>query len=244
MLTEFRVLHEDDPIESVSQGPATPQRSFPVLDGKGPTGFLLYRDVADALARADHRARVGDLMRRDVLVVEDGDPLDRVIDQMQSRATPLAIVEQQRRAGRIIIAGTDRPMGDAPFVGCRKQRSGSRRERLGSELRPPGAVTRPPPAPVQSVSELWMNILVVDVGERTSRFSPRYKKTRREFDSGPTMTPTEMVAGVLKTWRAGITTSFPWVIRAPCCGGSPFPSRTIWAPAGWGSILKPHSSIP
>ena len=94
MLTEFRVLHEDDPIESVSQGPATPQRSFPVLDGKGPTGFLLYRDVADALARADHRARVGDLMRRDVLVVEDGDPLDRVIDQMQSRATPLAIVER------------------------------------------------------------------------------------------------------------------------------------------------------
>jgi polyphosphate glucokinase len=43
-----------------------------------------------------------------------------------------------------------------------------------------------------------MNILVVDVGGTHIKILATGQKTRREFDSGPTMTAAEMVAAVLK----------------------------------------------
>jgi polyphosphate glucokinase len=44
-----------------------------------------------------------------------------------------------------------------------------------------------------------MNILVVDVGGTHVKILASGQTERREFDSGPTMTPTEMVARVFKT---------------------------------------------
>jgi polyphosphate glucokinase len=44
-----------------------------------------------------------------------------------------------------------------------------------------------------------MNVLVVDVGGTHVKILATGQKERREFASGPTMTPAEMVAGVLKT---------------------------------------------
>jgi Zn-dependent protease len=97
MMTRFRTLHENDPIESVvAESSSSHQKNFPVLDGKGPTGVLLHRDLIAALANSDRRTPVRELMRRDVLIVQDSDPLDRVIDQMQSQGQPLALVERNR----------------------------------------------------------------------------------------------------------------------------------------------------
>jgi len=95
MITRFRTLREDNPIESVVQeSTISHQKDFPVLDGKGAAGVLLHRDVIAALAKGDGRARVGDVMRRNVLLVQDSDPLDRVIDEMQSQGQPLALVQR------------------------------------------------------------------------------------------------------------------------------------------------------
>jgi len=46
--------------------------------------------------------------------------------------------------------------------------------------------------------ELLMNVLVLDVGGTHVKILATGQKERREFVSGPTMTPVEMVAGVLK----------------------------------------------
>jgi len=46
------------------------------------------------LAKGDRAAHVGDILRPQLLVVLDSDPLDRVIDQMQSQRQPLAVVER------------------------------------------------------------------------------------------------------------------------------------------------------
>src|SRR4051794_17234936 len=43
-----------------------------------------------------------------------------------------------------------------------------------------------------------MNVLVVDIGGTHVKFLATGQETRREFESGPTMTPEEMVAGVKK----------------------------------------------
>jgi len=95
MITRFQTLHEDEPIETVVQETTVShQKNFPVLDGQGIAGVLLYRDLLAALAKGDSRVRVGDVMRRDVLLVQDCDPLDRVIDEMQSHGQPLALVQR------------------------------------------------------------------------------------------------------------------------------------------------------
>jgi Zn-dependent protease/predicted transcriptional regulator len=100
MITRFRTLREDDPIESVVQeSSVSHQKNFPVMDGKGPAGVLLHRDLITALHKGNGQARVGDVMRRDLLTVQDSDPLDRVIDEMQSQGQPLALVE---RGGELI----------------------------------------------------------------------------------------------------------------------------------------------
>jgi CBS domain-containing protein len=100
MITRFRTLREDDPIESVVQeSSASHQKNFPVMDGKGPAGVLMHRDLIAALGKGNGQARVGDVMRRDLLTVQDSDPLDRVIDEMQSQGQPLALVE---RGGELI----------------------------------------------------------------------------------------------------------------------------------------------
>jgi polyphosphate glucokinase len=46
--------------------------------------------------------------------------------------------------------------------------------------------------------EMPMNVLVIDVGGTHVKILATGQETRREFDSGPTMTAVEMVAGVLQ----------------------------------------------
>jgi Zn-dependent protease/CBS domain-containing protein len=93
MITRFLTAQPDDSIRAVvEESSASHQRNFPVLNGRAPLGVVLHRDLIAALAKSDGHARVADIMRRDVLVVQDSDPLDRVIDQMQSLGQPLALV--------------------------------------------------------------------------------------------------------------------------------------------------------
>jgi Zn-dependent protease/predicted transcriptional regulator len=98
MITRFLTAQPDDSIRSVvEESSASHQKNFPVLNGRAPLGVVLHRDLIAALtkselAKSDGHARVADIMRRDVLVVQDSDPLDRVIDQMQSLGQPLALV--------------------------------------------------------------------------------------------------------------------------------------------------------
>ena len=89
-----------------------------------------------------------------------------------------------------------------------------------------------------------MNILVVDVGGTHVKILASIQKDRREFDSGPTMTPTEMVAGVLKTCESWDYDVVSMGYPGPVLRGKPVSEPHNLGPGWWGSILKPHSSIP
>jgi predicted transcriptional regulator len=96
MITHFHTLREDESIASVvDEASASHQKNFPVVTHDGAVGVVLHRDLIAALAKTGQQARVADVMRRDILVVQDADPLDRVIDQMQSLGQPLALVLRQ-----------------------------------------------------------------------------------------------------------------------------------------------------
>jgi CBS domain-containing protein len=97
MITRFRTLRPDESIRSVvEESSVSHQKNFPVVDGKTPLGVVLHRDLIAALSKSNEQVRVGDITRRDVLIVQDSDPLDRVIDEMQSLGQPLALVVRNR----------------------------------------------------------------------------------------------------------------------------------------------------
>ena len=67
-----------------------------------------------------------------------------------------------------------------------------------------------------------MKILVVDVGGTNVKILATGQETHRQFPSGPTMTPGEMVAGVLKAAEGVdydvISIGYPGPVKA----GQPF----------------------
>jgi hypothetical protein len=73
------------------------------------------------------------------LVVEEGDPLDRVIDQMQSRATPLAIVD---RNGELVGLLSQEQIGQ--WVMHHSSGAGSKGQELAASDRA-ASQTRPAP---------------------------------------------------------------------------------------------------
>ncbi|MGZ3472198.1 MAG: glucose-6-phosphate isomerase, partial [Isosphaeraceae bacterium] len=61
-----------------------------------------------------------------------------------------------------------------------------------------------------------MNVLVVDIGGSHVKMLATGVKTRREFESGPTMTVEQMVSGVLKAtqgWKyEAVSIGYPGVV--------------------------------
>ena len=64
-----------------------------------------------------------------------------------------------------------------------------------------------------------MNVLVVDVGGTHVKLLATGQRARREFESGPTLTPERMVAGVRKLargWRYDVVSiGFPGPVELP-----------------------------
>ncbi len=96
MIRQFHTLSENDLVADAARESSTSQqKDFPVTDGKEITGLLLHRDVVKALAQGDGNHRVAEFVRRDCLLVDDNEPLDRVLDKMNACGCPTLLVQRQ-----------------------------------------------------------------------------------------------------------------------------------------------------
>src|SRR2546423_12744543 len=66
-----------------------------------------------------------------------------------------------------------------------------------------------------------MNVLVIDVGGTNVKLLATGQTERRKFPSGPTLTPEQMVAGVLKTAEGWDYDAVSLGLPAPVHGGRP-----------------------
>ena len=89
-----------------------------------------------------------------------------------------------------------------------------------------------------------MNILVIDVGGTHVKILASGQETPRKFDSGPTMGPGPMVAGVVQAaegWTYDVVSiGYP----GPVLRGKPSRSRTTSGRGGSVSTSRPRWAVP
>ena len=98
MITEFRVLRPDDPLErAIEHHTAGFQQDFPVVEDGTLVGVLTRNDLASAIARFGTSARVGDVMRRDFVTVSPREMLHTAFAKLQEcDCHTLPVVENGR----------------------------------------------------------------------------------------------------------------------------------------------------
>ena len=89
-----------------------------------------------------------------------------------------------------------------------------------------------------------MNVLAIDIGGTHAKILATGQKERREFESGSTLTPAMMVAGVQKLagdWRYdAVSIGYP----GPVLAIGPSPNHTTSPRVGSGLTSKPRSRVP
>jgi Zn-dependent protease/CBS domain-containing protein len=101
MLSEFDVLDVGEPLQrAVDLLMAGSQQDFPVLERGLPVGVLTRADLLRALQRTGPAARVGDVVARDGITAEPGEPLEEVFQRMRMNQRPtLPVVSDGRLVG-------------------------------------------------------------------------------------------------------------------------------------------------
>jgi predicted transcriptional regulator len=82
----------DDAARESSQ---SQQKDFPVMDGNAIAGLLLHRDLVRALAQGGGNRQVGEFVRRDCLMIDVDEPLERVLDKMNACGCSTLLVQQK-----------------------------------------------------------------------------------------------------------------------------------------------------
>jgi Zn-dependent protease/CBS domain-containing protein len=82
------------------------QNQVPVIDHGRPVGVLTRGDVASGLARSGPDARVATAPTHEVVTVEPGDPLDRVLDRLRETPDAVAVVVDHGEAVGMVTAET------------------------------------------------------------------------------------------------------------------------------------------
>jgi Zn-dependent protease/predicted transcriptional regulator len=96
MIRQFHTLSENDLVADAARESSTSQQTdFPVIDDGKVTGLLFHRDVVRALAQGEGNQRVAEFVRRDCLMVDDNEPLDRALDKMNACGCPTLLVQRQ-----------------------------------------------------------------------------------------------------------------------------------------------------
>lgn len=105
MMTQFRTLLEDDTLAvAVRELLAGSQQDFPVMRGDEVVGVLPRGDLVRALAHLGQGTKVGDVMRRDCQVVEDGEMLEAAFRRMrESNCNTVPVVRQGRLVGLLTL---------------------------------------------------------------------------------------------------------------------------------------------
>jgi Zn-dependent protease/CBS domain-containing protein len=114
MMTRFRALGEDDTLAvAVRELLAGSQQDFPVVNGERVVGVLPRTDLVKALAEKGRDVRIGDVMRKECQVAEDGEPLETAFQRMRSANCPTLPVV---RGGRLVGVLTLENVGELMMV--------------------------------------------------------------------------------------------------------------------------------
>ena len=114
MITEFHPLAPDDPLKRAVELLLTgTQQDFPVMSDRQVVGVLTLRDLQGALAQRGDAVAVGDVMRRDVPVVDANDMLESVFQTLQTTGSRIGAVVQD---GRVVGLVTPDNVGEFVMV--------------------------------------------------------------------------------------------------------------------------------
>jgi Zn-dependent protease len=93
MMTRFQVLDLTDSVgRAVEELLAGAQHDFPVASGGRVAGLLTRADLVKAAKERERETPIAEVMRRDLVVVAEGESLDRVLAQMRARGCSTAPV--------------------------------------------------------------------------------------------------------------------------------------------------------
>ena len=101
MLTDFQALSPDEPLtRAIELTLAGSQKEFPVLVNRVVVGVLTQTDLLKGLQARGEQTRVGDSMQREVESADIDEPLEKVLERLQScRCRLLCVTEVGRLAG-------------------------------------------------------------------------------------------------------------------------------------------------
>lgn len=100
MLTDFQVLSPDDPLSrAIKLTLAGSQKDFPVLDDGDVVGVLEQEDLLKGLQQQGEHARVGECMQDNIQYAESREPIEKVLQRLQSCHCRLLFV---RDAGQFV----------------------------------------------------------------------------------------------------------------------------------------------
>ena len=105
MVSEFDVLEVNDTLQhALDRLMASSQQDFPVMEGEKPVGVLTRADLLMALQKSGPDARVGDVIQRDHLMADAGEPLEEVLQRMREYQRPaLPVLSAGRLVGIVTL---------------------------------------------------------------------------------------------------------------------------------------------
>lgn len=103
MLTDFQTLSPDDPLaRAIKLTMAGSQKEFPVLVDGEMIGVLGQADLLKGLQAQGEQSRTGDWMQRDIHSADINEPLEKVLERLQSYHCQLLSVTKAGRLAGII----------------------------------------------------------------------------------------------------------------------------------------------
>lgn len=109
MRTRFQVVTSPDTIGTVAGRSASGRQiGFPVVDNDRLVGMLMEGDVMEALGRTGPTTPVGEVMRREIVVLHADDPLQPSLTRLQASGLPAApVLWQERLVGVLVLEDVD-----------------------------------------------------------------------------------------------------------------------------------------
>jgi Zn-dependent protease/predicted transcriptional regulator len=105
MISEFEVLDARDSLQTaVDRLMAGSQQDFPILDSGTPVGLLTRAELLMGLQRSGPTTPIGDVIVRDHLMADPGEPLEEALKRMREHQRPaLPVVSGGRLVGMLTL---------------------------------------------------------------------------------------------------------------------------------------------